>query len=525
MRPVPLPEVMSKPAASRPSSAAASRVFPSAPRVDRYFPGAAIEGSRRAVIECVTRGDGPALVIGAPGVGKSLLLDLIAQAVGEQGAVVRLASTQVCTRRALLQALLFAMGRPYRDREEGELRLAVIKALRSYADRPLGAVLIVDEAQLLSVKLLDEIRMLGDLVTAQGELAVRLVIAGGPSLDELLAAPELEPLCQRVATRCYVTPLTYDETHAYVRSHLSAAGRSPDRFSWKAIDLLYRATDGVPRLLNQLSQRLVDLPADPIEPLQVQQVWSELHQLPAPWYTPESAQESGPAPAASVEFAALDDLDEPEEIVEQPAALSATPTRRANFNADSALHQLSVSQAPTVDPFGDGWDEEELVIDRYASLGAAFHTSTPFVINQLDRGLVESLDRLTGEPDAEAEAADAAPTIEPIATIKPERQAELSPVRSFVAAPALSICGADRCDGVCGCSAEDLRSGDTELDEADEDEFDDAVLSSNGAIVNSQDDDTADVLVIEREVEPFEASGGVRRSEYRRLFANLRGGD
>ncbi|QDU91145.1 hypothetical protein Pla175_45650 [Pirellulimonas nuda] len=521
-------------AAASPTSKSVSRVFPSVPRIDRYFPGAAIEGSRRAVVDCVTRGDGPALVIGAPGVGKSLLLDMVAQAVGDRGAVVRLASTQICTRRALLQAMLFAMGKPYRDREEGELRLAVIEGLRSLGDRPLGAVLIVDEAQLLSVKLLDELRMLGDLVTEGGEPAVRLVIAGGPTLDELLAAAELEPLCQRIATRCYVTPLSYDETQAYVRSHLSAAGRSPDRFSSAAIDLLFRATDGVPRLLNQLSQRLVDLPADPIEPLQVQQAWSELHQLPAPWYTPEVAAAPTPSPHAGVEFGELEDLDvvEEEEPTEAAAAITPapapvaqapdpSPSRASSYNADEALATLPPSP-PVVDPFGEGWEEEELVIDRYASLGAAFHTSTPFVVNRLDGALAENLARLTSEPETLPEPA------EPIDTLDEGLDADDEPLpiaeASFQPTRSLAICGEEPCDGARVCSGVGAYSGDTELDELDDD-FEEEYFPTISANPSAGDADDETILVIEREVEPFEATPEVRRSEYRRLFANLRGAE
>src|SRR5262245_12378592 len=149
------------------------RVFASYPLVARYFPATAVEDARQRLNRSIERGDGPGLVIGAPGSGKSLLLQVIATQFHEKFDVVLLAAARFCTRRALLQAILFELGLPYKVRDEGDLRLSLLDHLLS-KDCPAGLLLLVDEAQALPVPLLDELRILTNLVRA-GVPRVRLI--------------------------------------------------------------------------------------------------------------------------------------------------------------------------------------------------------------------------------------------------------------------------------------------------------------------------------------------------------------
>src|SRR6187431_3492993 len=94
------------------------RVFPSYPQVARYFPGSSIEDARNRLGRAIERGNGPGLVVGGPGTGKSLLLQVLASQCHEQFDVVLPACARLCTRRALLQAMLFELGLPYKMRDE-----------------------------------------------------------------------------------------------------------------------------------------------------------------------------------------------------------------------------------------------------------------------------------------------------------------------------------------------------------------------------------------------------------------------
>ena len=88
------------------------RVFPSYPQAAHYFPAAAIEEARRRLSRAIERGDGPGLVVGAAGTGKSLLLQVLAAQFQDRFDVVLLTCARVSTPRALIQAILFEMGLP-----------------------------------------------------------------------------------------------------------------------------------------------------------------------------------------------------------------------------------------------------------------------------------------------------------------------------------------------------------------------------------------------------------------------------
>ena len=116
-------------------------------------------------------------------------------------------------------------------------------------------MLLVDEAQSLSPALLDELRVMTNLVHG-GAPRVRLVLAGSAALEESFANVELESFSQRLSTRCYLAPMTRNETSQYIRAQIAASGGDPDElFVEDAAGAVFEATDGVPRLVNQLCDR------------------------------------------------------------------------------------------------------------------------------------------------------------------------------------------------------------------------------------------------------------------------------
>ncbi|MEM9659733.1 MAG: AAA family ATPase, partial [Planctomycetota bacterium] len=283
------------------------RPFLSAAEPSRYFPAGAIEDARRRIVRCVSRREGTALLIGVAGSGKTLLLEVLAGEFADQMAVVRLLGAQLCTRRAMLQMILFELGLPFRDMDEGELRLALQEHLRP-ADAPARQLLLlVDEADALPIRLLEELRALTH-AAEEGAPLVGIVLAGNHSLEESFAAPRLDLFAQRLAARCYLSPLTHDETLQFIRSQLAAVAADADQlFAADGLDAVHTATDGVPRLVNQLCDQLMwmieETGCQPLDATLVQQAWSDLQQLPAPWDT-----DAGAAASSSViEFGELDD--------------------------------------------------------------------------------------------------------------------------------------------------------------------------------------------------------------------------
>jgi general secretion pathway protein A len=115
------------------------------------------------------------------------------------------------------------------------------------------AVLLIDEAHLMTVELLEEIRLLGNTDTYHEKL-LQIVLCGQPELFAVLQRPELQALQQRIAGTCLLRPLSLPETRAYVAERLHAAGlRGSSPFTGTAVEAIHKLSNGVPRLINLLA--------------------------------------------------------------------------------------------------------------------------------------------------------------------------------------------------------------------------------------------------------------------------------
>ena len=337
--------------------------------------------------------------------------------------------------------------RASRRRDEGVLRLRLLDQLLAGDESTEGLLLLVDESQALAVHLLEELRMLTNLARG-GVPRVRLVLAGLPSLEEQLAGPDLEAFSQRLAARCYVAPLSRAETTQYVRAQLAASGADPQKlFSAAACDAVFNATDGVPRLVNQLCDRALlaanEQNLTQVDAAVVQAAWADIEQLPTPCHesTESAAASRCDSTAAVVEFGSLaaDDVAttshtaeptaagdaprpteppaiapdngispdvvaassaeepvEPTELDEDESELVATvipqvqapnvapPQLIDSSTARRRSRSVYVSGPDAVDPFAGPFDEEEVVLDSFVALSGMFRTRTPRVDNFRD---------------------------------------------------------------------------------------------------------------------------------------------
>jgi type II secretory pathway predicted ATPase ExeA len=288
------------------------RPFASVPRADHYYPSGVIDAARNTLTRCVDRGEGVGLIVGPSGTGKSLLCQVLADQFEKKLQVALLASTHLDTRRSLLQAILYELNRPYRGMDEGELRLSLVDYITLSDDCAGGALVMVDEAHHLPLRLLDEIRALTNLTRAL-QPAVRLVLAGSHVLEERFASPKLESFSQRISARCYLEAFHREETQAYIWARiLVCGGRGADIFPAESCRMVHKATGGVPRLINQVCDHVLLLAyaasVRRIEPAHVEEAWADLQQLPTPWSAPAAAANG----AGVIEFGGLD--DEPSEM-------------------------------------------------------------------------------------------------------------------------------------------------------------------------------------------------------------------
>ncbi len=115
-------------------------------------------------------------------------------------------------------------------------------------------VLMLDEAQQMSVDSLEQVRLLTNLETATQKL-LQIVLLGQPELRRLLERDDLRQLAQRITARYHLTPLSAEETAAYVRHRLAVAGQTRPVFEAGALKALHRHSGGVPRLINVIAER------------------------------------------------------------------------------------------------------------------------------------------------------------------------------------------------------------------------------------------------------------------------------
>ena len=123
--------------------------------------------------------------------------------------------------------------------------------LECYA-RKERVVLIIDEAQTLSPKLLEEVRLLTNLETPKTKL-LQVILMGQPELDKILSDQRFRQLKQRISVRYHLNPLNRDETKEYIEKRLKVAGaRDCHLFDERAVREIYKRTGGIPRLINVL---------------------------------------------------------------------------------------------------------------------------------------------------------------------------------------------------------------------------------------------------------------------------------
>lgn len=119
-----------------------------------------------------------------------------------------------------------------------------------------NTVLLIDEAQLLSTQALEQVRLLTNLETTTQKL-LHIILVGQPELKALLSKPELRQLAQRITARFHLTPLTLNETQAYIRHRLKIAGLPEGRtpFPFAIVKRIHAFTGGIPRLINVICER------------------------------------------------------------------------------------------------------------------------------------------------------------------------------------------------------------------------------------------------------------------------------
>jgi general secretion pathway protein A len=211
----------------------------------------------------IRRREGFVVVTGDIGTGKTTLCRAILEQV-DRKTFTALVLNPFLSEEDLLRSILQDFGVVSREemkrgRLAGVSKQELIDTLNDFllSLLPLGAgaLLIIDEAQNLPRQVLEQIRILSNLETDKEKL-LQIVLVGQLNLKDLLRSPELRQLDQRVSIRLELKPLTREETSAYIAHRLTiAGGGAVVRFAPRALDLVYRYTSGIPRLINLVCDR------------------------------------------------------------------------------------------------------------------------------------------------------------------------------------------------------------------------------------------------------------------------------
>ncbi len=195
--------------------------------------------------------DGFVVITGEIGSGKTTLLQSFLSELDEDVVYAVVSQTQLSPTQ-FLQAVLTEFGfKPFNKRKVELLDMLNMFLIEQYSNGK-KVVLIIDEAQNLSTKVLEEVRMISGIETHK-EKVLRIILAGQPELKETLDSPGMKQLVQRVRLRFHVGPLDRRETREYVERRLAVGGhKDHDLFADDSYDVIYRFSGGVPRLINTL---------------------------------------------------------------------------------------------------------------------------------------------------------------------------------------------------------------------------------------------------------------------------------
>jgi general secretion pathway protein A len=196
--------------------------------------------------------DGFVVITGEIGSGKTTLIETFLKELEKDVVVAQINQTQV-TAVEFLQTVLVQFGFSPFKMKKAELLSTLNEFLVEQYSNGRRVLLIVDEAQNLTNKVLEEIRMLSGVETTK-EKVLRIILAGQPELNDKLNSPGLVQLAQRIRLRFHLTPLSKTDMAAYIQHRLEVAGSQGRQiFDPESFPLIFRYTGGIPRLVNTIA--------------------------------------------------------------------------------------------------------------------------------------------------------------------------------------------------------------------------------------------------------------------------------
>ena len=277
----------------------------------------------------LAQGEGFIVITGDIGAGKTTLVGhLMATIDPARLTAVKIVSTQVGG-DDMLRLTAQSFGLPTEDMPKAQILRQIEAFLHGQARAGRRSLLIVDEAQNLSVSAIEELRMLSNFQLG-GQSLLQIFLLGQPEFRDLLKSAQLEQLRQRVIATHHLDPMQPEEIEPYILHRLSIVGWNGDpHFTPDAFAAIYAATGGVPRRVNVLASRVLLLGAlDQLSEIDAAAVQAVIEDMGA-----DSDAAVQPMPSSVLDCAEEAPAAAPAAAAVAPQAEPARETLRAELNA------------------------------------------------------------------------------------------------------------------------------------------------------------------------------------------------
>jgi putative secretion ATPase (PEP-CTERM system associated) len=319
------------------------------------------------------------VITGEIGSGKTTLLQTLLRSLDSQTTVGRIVNTML-EPRELLETIMIDFGLD----PGGRSKPLLLRDLAQYlVDQRLAGrlvLLVIDEAQNLSLAALEELRMLSNLETEKSKL-MQVVLVGQPNLRDKLNAPELEQLRQRITVSYHLPPLDGDETLHYINHRLRrAALGAPLEFPADATAVIHARSRGVPRIINVICDAaLVFGYAEERRQIDRELIVEVLGELETTGVLPAASAEAAAPRAASAEVSAP-----------APAFAEATAAKRASTHAAAPGGPASTGVATSVVPaINVNWPPTAPRVESHLEARASALDQREEALRQRERELAE----------------------------------------------------------------------------------------------------------------------------------------
>jgi general secretion pathway protein A len=194
------------------------------------------------------RGHGLIVLTGKIGTGKTLLLNILVKSLNEKTRRVHIVNTKL-----EFTDILNHISQEFGLESTGKSKIELLTNLKNFLliceKINEKAVIIIDEAQDLSVDVLEELRLLTNFESHEKKL-LQIILVGQPQFEYILKLPHLTQLAQRIGFNCQLFPMNYYETKGYIEKRLAVAGSMYPIFTSRAMKKIFVYSKGIPRVIN-----------------------------------------------------------------------------------------------------------------------------------------------------------------------------------------------------------------------------------------------------------------------------------